>query len=126
MLQTKKGRSQSSPMRLSANGRSLLIPACSWLSARREKVREISLSSICDYELSHDKKLVLYTFDQSNAVAQWKRVKKLKAIDISEMDTITRQLLLAKIKEMVRTNQQLGIRKQRWYYISMPVCLEFG
>ena len=126
MLQLIKGRRTDASIRLSANGRSLLVQTSRWLGKGSQQVREIPLESICDYEYSQNQKLVLYYFDKANTVAEWKRLKKLKAIDTAGMDGTTRQLLLAKIKEMVRINQQLGVRKQHWYYMSMPVSLEFG
>lgn len=126
MLQLTDRNVQNTAMRLSTNGRTLLIYSRNWFGKGREQIREIPLNSICDYHLSQDKKLVLYVFDSTNSVAEWKKVKKLKAVDTSAIDGTSRQLMLAKIKEMVRTNQQLGLQKPSWFYMSMPVNLDFG
>ena len=126
MLQLKKVKERGTAMRLSTNGRSLLIYSRNWFGKGREQIKEIPLNSICDYSLGQDKKLVLHVFDSANSVAEWKKVIKLNAIDTSTMDGTTRLLMLAKIKEMVRTNQQLGLQKPKWFYMSMPVSLDFG
>lgn len=129
--QTGDGRLQS--VQMTADGRFLNIfsrPLSDRIRGRIGSFGEVPLASICDYEvigsLDSTRHLVLYVFDHNSSIAEWKKVRKLKAIDTTDLPEEEYKRVLRSVTDMAETNQQLGIRNQSWFYASMAVSLDFG
>lgn len=129
--QAGEGRPQS--VQMTADGRFLSIFSRSLSERIRGRVgslKAIPLASICDYEVIGDadstRHLVLYVFDHHTSIGEWKKVRKLKAIDTTDLPEEKYKRILCSVADMAKTNQQLGVRKQSWFYTSMVVSLDFG
>ncbi|MCE7996170.1 MAG: hypothetical protein HEP71_29590 [Roseivirga sp.] len=125
------GRPQS--VQMTADGRLLNIFSRSVIDRIQGKIgslKEVPVASICDYEVQGDldskRDLVLYVFDHNQSIAEWKKVRKLKAIDTTDLPEQEYKRLMRRVSDMAETNQQLGIRNQSWFYASMAVSLDFG
>ncbi|GEM_PF-3775174 len=127
------GDDRPQSVQMSADGRLLNIFSRSVidrLQGKPGRLKEVPLASICDYEVLGDtdskRSLILYVFDHKSSIAEWKKVRKLKAIDTSDLPALEYKRLLRSVAEMTETNQQLGFRQQSWFYASMAVSLDFG
>ncbi len=128
---TGDGCPQSAQM--TVDGRFLNILSRSMLEriqGKPGKLKEVAIASICDYEVlvSPDSKrsLVLYTFDHHSSITEWKKIRKLKAIDITYLPEPEYRRILRRVADMADTNQQLGVRNRSWFYAAMAVSLDFG
>lgn len=110
--------------RLSLENGVLTIQRKAW-GIRKQHV--IKLDSICDYKLVQHtpfyRGLTLYTFDHEASLAEWKKVRKHAPINITSMNSREFTRLLEQLIEASEMNQQLGIRKQSWFYTSMSLSL---
>lgn len=129
--QTGDGRPQS--VQMTVDGRLLNIFSRSVINRIQGKVgsfKEVPVASICDYEVHGDldskRSLVLYVFDYNQSIAEWKKVRKLKTIDTTDLPEQEYKRLIRSVTEMAEANQQLGIRQRSWFYASMAVSLDFG
>ncbi|GAB5526734.1 MAG: hypothetical protein Roseis2KO_46060 [Roseivirga sp.] len=118
---------------MTVDGRFLKVFSHSTLSriqGKPGKLKEVAIASICDYEVLGDldskRSLVLYVFDHGASVTEWKKIRKLKAIDITDLPAAEYKRVLERVAYMADTNQQLGIRKRSWFYAAMAVSLDFG
>lgn len=128
---TGDGRPQA--IQLTVDGRFLNIFSRSVLDrfqGKPKRLKEVPVASICDYEVLGDleskRSLVLYVFDHKASIVEWKKVRKLKPIDTTDLPTHEYKKLLRSVTQIVETNQQLGIRQHRWFYAAMVVSLDFG
>lgn len=118
---------------LICDGKNIRIPVKSFfekLTGKPGAFKEISLTTLCDYREvnspNHGRRLILYSFHQQRAIAEWTKVKRLPAIDTSGMDDRAYASLIEQISNMVATNQQFGLRRKDRFYTSMTVSLDFG
>lgn len=128
---TGDGRPQ--PVHMTVDGRFLNIFSRSTfdrIQGKPARLKEVEVASICDYEvlgsLDSKRSLVLYVFDHKTSIAEWKKVRKLKAIDTTDLPELEYKKLMRTVTHMAEINQQLGIRQQSWFYASMAVSLDFG
>lgn len=109
---------------LQVNSRSLL----GRIFGRKGQLQEIPLGNICDFEeRTHTpglRELVLHVFDSS--IGEWTRVRKLKPLNTTELADRDYERMMQRIREVVEVNQQLGVRKDSWFYTAMPVNFAMG
>ena len=110
---------------LEVNSRSLL----GRIFGQKGQLQEIPLGQICDYEeTTHSslRELVLYVFDPDASIGEWTRVRKLKPMNTTSLSEKDHERMMQRIKEVVETNLQLGVRRKNRFYTAMPVNFGMG